>query len=324
MIRIAGVFLLSLIASIVANARVWTSSAGSTLEADLISISDDKVRFRPANGNILETSIYNLSEPDKAYLKGTDWQNEIYGSGTATALNKILGFQLLNGKAFWQESTDAVAARLSWRPVSKTDFMSSYRMESRRNARAQMESEGSHRAKPRRAYFYGKSGQPDYFLLVYDTIRDVQTTPENQKHEAQLREQLNEEIEASYNQIRTALSRLLGEPERQAFFNGRPAGHRMLRWDFGELAFLLSKDECFGLSLYIHRTEFANKNGRVEFTRTGLETWFADNVEKRSNGDVVIKNLPMVSQGEGGFCVPATFERYLHYVGIPADMYTLA
>jgi len=32
----------------------------------------------------------------------------------------------------------------------------------------------------------------------------------------------------------------------------------------------------------------------------------------------------MVNQGPKGYCVPATFERYLRYMQIPADMYLLA
>jgi hypothetical protein len=32
----------------------------------------------------------------------------------------------------------------------------------------------------------------------------------------------------------------------------------------------------------------------------------------------------MVDQGPKGYCVPATWERYMRYLGIPADMYVLA
>ena len=39
---------------------------------------------------------------------------------------------------------------------------------------------------------------------------------------------------------------------------------------------------------------------------------------------MLIGNIPMVDQGPKGYCVPATFERYLRYLQIPADMYILA
>ncbi len=48
------------------------------------------------------------------------------------------------------------------------------------------------------------------------------------------------------------------------------------------------------------------------------------NLEKRANGDVVVGDLPMVDQGPKGYCVPATAERAMRYLGIPADMYILA
>ena len=47
-------------------------------------------------------------------------------------------------------------------------------------------------------------------------------------------------------------------------------------------------------------------------------------VELRTNGVVILKDIPMVNQGPKGYCVPATWERALRYVGIPADMYVLA
>ena len=49
-----------------------------------------------------------------------------------------------------------------------------------------------------------------------------------------------------------------------------------------------------------------------------------DNIIKKANGDVLVGNIPMVDQGPKGYCVPATFERYLRYMQIPADMYILA
>ena len=47
-------------------------------------------------------------------------------------------------------------------------------------------------------------------------------------------------------------------------------------------------------------------------------------VEKRPNGDVILKEIPMVDQGPKGYCVPATWERVMRYMGVPADMYVLA
>jgi hypothetical protein len=51
---------------------------------------------------------------------------------------------------------------------------------------------------------------------------------------------------------------------------------------------------------------------------------FKERINRRENGDVILDQIPMVNQGPKGYCVPATFERYLRYAGIPADMYELA
>ena len=59
-------------------------------------------------------------------------------------------------------------------------------------------------------------------------------------------------------------------------------------------------------------------------TNQELRTRLAERVERRPNGDVVIRDIPMVNQGPKGFCVPATMERMLRHLGIPSDMYLLA
>jgi len=48
------------------------------------------------------------------------------------------------------------------------------------------------------------------------------------------------------------------------------------------------------------------------------------NVEKNSNGDVLINNIPMVDQGQKGYCVVATAERVLRYYGQEVDQHMLA
>ena len=42
------------------------------------------------------------------------------------------------------------------------------------------------------------------------------------------------------------------------------------------------------------------------------------------DGDVWIAGVPMVDQGQKGYCVPATLERELRYLGLRADMHELA
>jgi hypothetical protein len=49
-----------------------------------------------------------------------------------------------------------------------------------------------------------------------------------------------------------------------------------------------------------------------------------DHVERITGGDVKLKGLPMVDQGEKGYCVVASVERVLRYYGATVDQHELA
>ena len=79
------------------------------------------------------------------------------------------------------------------------------------------------------------------------------------------------------------------------------------------------------VSLSINKSEVADKRGKQsKVADMHIRRVHEANVNKRNNGDVVIMNIPMVDQGPKGYCVPATFERCMRYMEIPADMYLLA
>jgi|GEM_PF-391860 len=48
------------------------------------------------------------------------------------------------------------------------------------------------------------------------------------------------------------------------------------------------------------------------------------NVTKSENGDVFIKDMPMVDQGQKGYCVVATVQRLFEYYGMPVDQHQIA
>lgn len=50
----------------------------------------------------------------------------------------------------------------------------------------------------------------------------------------------------------------------------------------------------------------------------------AANVSKTSEGDVYIANVPMVDQGEKGYCVAAACQRLFEYLQVPCDQHELA
>jgi hypothetical protein len=49
-----------------------------------------------------------------------------------------------------------------------------------------------------------------------------------------------------------------------------------------------------------------------------------DHVERLPNGDAKLKDLPMVDQGEKGYCVVASVERIMRYYGVNVDQHELA
>jgi len=47
------------------------------------------------------------------------------------------------------------------------------------------------------------------------------------------------------------------------------------------------------------------------------------NVTRTANGDVTLANIPPISQGPRGFCLPSAWEKCLLYLGRPIDIYKL-
>jgi hypothetical protein len=49
-----------------------------------------------------------------------------------------------------------------------------------------------------------------------------------------------------------------------------------------------------------------------------------ENIAREANGDVFLKNVPMVDQGPKGYCAVATAERVFRYYGMPVDQHEMA
>ena len=99
----------------------------------------------------------------------------------------------------------------------------------------------------------------------------------------------------------------------------------MERWDWAGHAFLLSHVPDEYVSLAVQTVAAAeNRGNTARVSDATIRERARGFIEKRDNGDVVISNIPMVDQGPKGYCVPATAERCMRFLGIPADMYLLA
>ena len=63
---------------------------------------------------------------------------------------------------------------------------------------------------------------------------------------------------------------------------------------------------------------------RADRTKIAARENLPENVQRKSNGDVYIDNIPMVDQGRKGYCVAAVLERVLRYYNVPVTQHIIA
>ena len=68
----------------------------------------------------------------------------------------------------------------------------------------------------------------------------------------------------------------------------------------------------------------AQLTGRSILVRAKNLRQLRENIVRNSKGDVVIENVPMVDQGQKGYCAAASAERIIRYFGIDVDQHQVA
>ncbi len=68
----------------------------------------------------------------------------------------------------------------------------------------------------------------------------------------------------------------------------------------------------------------ARLTGRSILVKTKNTRQLKENIVKNSKGDVILENIPMVDQGQKGYCAAATAERILRYFGLDVDQHQVA
>ncbi|MFP4204341.1 MAG: hypothetical protein ACLFS4_08425 [Opitutales bacterium] len=301
------------LAALASDYRTLTSADGREIEARILSASEDSVRIERASGRRFKVDIGKFSEEDQAFIE--KWRtsrdsNEEKSEVSFEAINETIGRDLFIDANLWDDPSDKVARRLEWPLESKTETLSSYRSYPDNNYKFLG-------ARPFSAALYAEKGRSNRLSLVFANKGDF---PPREDGGDALEAQIEKDAEA----IESALNERLGEHDRQSFGEGSTY-RRVSRWDWNDHAFILSEMDDEYLSLLIMTSEDADAKGRADkLRRKTLAARLEKNVAPRENGDVVIKNIPMVDQGPKGYCVPATFERCLRYMNIPADMYLLA
>jgi hypothetical protein len=312
--------------------RTLTNTSGKSVRAKILSVGAEKVSIELENGQPFEVPLASLTAEDRAML--AEWKPSAGGAMaptpvsdggiTAAQINEAIGQPLFDDRPLWTNDPGEVAERLGWPRESKTSIGESYRAYPGEDARFLG-------ARPHSAALYGEDGGVTSLSIVYANKGDsFRSAGSGQDHFLAGKpvpggmEGVRVVMAHDAETIGGALSSLLGEPSRQRFGEGQ-ARVEVRRWDWAGHSFLLSHVPDEYVSLAVQTTEFADKRGSAtRVSDATIRERARGFVERRENGDVVITNIPMVDQGPKGYCVPATAERCMRFLGIPADMYLLA
>jgi hypothetical protein len=302
------------------SAEILTDINGRQIEVELLQITGEVVDVRRADGIGFSIPFERLIESDRERLKNLSKEASKHFEDTVSfdfkALNELIELELWNDENLWDDSPKDVAARLKWPVESKTDKLSSYRIYFKsKNSIAE--------ASPSTAVLYGKDGVVDHLSILFANKGDSVTNEQIEDEQKALKS-INAAIESDNKKIEIRLS-AIGKAVRKSMGKGKAMKERVLRWDIGNTSFLLAAVEDAYLALRIMPKALADERGQPErINNTQAKARARSNVETSNFGDVLIQNIPMVDQGPKGYCVPATIERCLRYMGIRADMYTLA
>jgi len=98
-----------------------------------------------------------------------------------------------------------------------------------------------------------------------------------------------------------------------------------LRWNWRDVALLLDVEKDEFVVLRILPQELADTGGRAKrINDRNLKQELPGRVVREQNNDRWIKEIPLVDQGDKGYCAVASGERLLRYMGIPVDSHQLA
>jgi len=305
------------LSTVLVEARLWTDLGGKTFEAEVVWVNEDRdAKLSTPSGEINIIPFSTFSILDKEHLEDLLFR-KIHGEPHPVPcedMNRLFGLDIWKDVYLWDDFTGPVAERMQLIKESKTDFMENHR-----------------------AYPLGETeilGEPVYTIVLYGGETHAESLcfvflnqgdiPFPEELDDEFLEKMTEDIEESGRHVHDALVPVLGEPERDTIGKGLMR-EKVWRWDWNGHAIMLSTQEGKYAMLRILPVDRADRSGKVDKINShDLRERMKACVEQRENGDIVIRNIPMVDQGPKGYCSPATWERYMRYLGIPADMYQLA
>lgn len=243
---------------------------------------------------------------------------------TVEQVNKALGLELFADASLWDDDAKAVADRLAWPQESETTNDASYRLYPKDDYRVL----GS---RPYSCSFLAEQAKPSSLSLMFANKGDsvsIESKAAKDKAKAKERDSqikdYKKAIALDSKDLGEKLTALFGKPVADRMGQGRTTSEVVRRWDWNGHAFLLAAPKDEYVALRILSVKSADEGGRSRVTDAELFARAKTRVDRRPNGDVILKDIPMVNQGPKGYCVPATWERVMRYMGVPADMYVLA
>ncbi len=239
------------------------------------------------------------------------------------AMNEAFGIALWSDGSLWDDPAAETATRLGWPVESATSTDSSFR-------KYPGAADLVLGTRPYSLALYGEEEKVARVSMMFankgDSVAgellagDARATKDLKKSIKSARAAIQQDAAT----IEGRLTALLGPPTADRFGQGRQTRESVKRWDWNGHAILLAAPEDEYVAVRILPSTVADLGGRSRLPDAELRSRLLSRVEKRPNGDVVLKDMPMVDQGPKGYCVPATWERVMRYMGIPADMYVLA
>ena len=321
--------------------RTFTNAQGKAVQAKLVGVSGPNVTLELAGGQKYTFLITSLSAADQQYIKSVPAPAPGAPAPAATpkytykpgpndklepaSVNEAVGQPLFGDTPLWTSSAAEVAERLKIKPESQTKTSSSYRSYTKDD----YQMFGAH---PYSVAMYGENDKVTNFSIVFANKGDLFSAKgggelhfDKNTPPAQAAAIVKTAMDKDLTAISETLTKKLGPPKKERFGEGKAGRMNMQRWDWRGQTILLAEAEGEYVGVQIVTTAFAEAGGKAEDTVDKvIRARALANIEKRANGDVVVGEIPMVDQGPKGYCAPATAERAMRYLGVPADMYVLA
>ena len=325
--------------------RTFTNQQGVAVKAKLVGVASGQVTIALEDGRQFTMPLTKLSAADQQYIQ-TQSQSSPAGPAAAVAsptqpafkaapnpndklppaeINTLLGQGLFGESSLWESPAADVAKKLGLREESKTKTQSSYRSYPKDDYRF-------FGARPYSIALYAEEDKVSSLSIVFANKGDLFSAKasgeghfdkDTPPKEAALI--VKKAMEKDLAAISETLSAKLGAPKKERFGEGKTGRMNMQRWDWRGHAVMLADAEGEYVGIQVVTTAFADAGGKnARLSDAVIREEAKAHVQTRPNGDVVIQEIPMVDQGPKGYCVPATAERAMRYLGVPADMYVLA